>query len=350
MINHARSTTKKITDWLPGSVARTIVEAPAIEIEEFYIRLFLGIREAIPVATFKSFNFTKIPAGYAHGYASVSTDDPPASDLLIPSGTEFTTDDGRKYYSAEDVTWEAGEATVRIPIVAAGTGLLYNVSAGAITGSPFFNANFTVSNSAILNGRDQETDAEREARFAEYIGSLSRGTVAACLFAAKYTSILDDDGNVYEYVTRHGIDEQPGHVRIYVYSNRGEPSDELIAKGQRIIDGWKDPDTGEITPGYRAGGVRVDILPIHDRAIPWTAAVEMLSGFTFGSDVIQEMHDIYAGLLASVVPGDILHVGTIEAALSAAVGVKRVVPSSTTNISCNVYDALVPGTFTITEL
>lgn len=350
MLNHARATTKKITDWLPGSVARTIIEAPAVEIEEFYIRLFLGIREAIPVATFKSFGFDKLPAAYARGFVSVSTDTPPATDLLIPLGTEFTTDDGRKYFSTEAVTWLAGEDSVRIPVVAAAAGLAYNVSVGAITGSPFFDETFTVSNSAISNGRDVETDSEREARFAEYIASLSRGTVPACLYAARSATVLDEDGNISEYVTRVGINELAGHVRIYIYSSGGVASDALLANGQRLIDGWRDPDTNEIIPGYRAGGVRVDILPIQERAVPWTAAVEMLSGYELDAAVIQSLEDTYVDLLSTVQPGDVLHVGTIESALSGVTGVKRVVPSSTSNIICDVFEALVPGTFTITEL
>lgn len=36
-INHARAVSDKITDFQPGSVARTIMEAPAVEIEELYL-------------------------------------------------------------------------------------------------------------------------------------------------------------------------------------------------------------------------------------------------------------------------------------------------------------------------
>ena len=37
MLNHARSVTSKITDFQPGSVARTIMEAPAVEVEELVL-------------------------------------------------------------------------------------------------------------------------------------------------------------------------------------------------------------------------------------------------------------------------------------------------------------------------
>ena len=39
-INHARSVTEKITDFAPGSVARTLMEAPAVEVEELYLQMF----------------------------------------------------------------------------------------------------------------------------------------------------------------------------------------------------------------------------------------------------------------------------------------------------------------------
>ena len=70
-INHARAVTDKVTDWAPGSVARTLIEAPAVEIEELYLQMFLGLRDAIPVATFKSFGFEKLPAARAQGWVTV---------------------------------------------------------------------------------------------------------------------------------------------------------------------------------------------------------------------------------------------------------------------------------------
>jgi hypothetical protein len=351
IINHARSATKKVTDWIPGSVARTLVEAPAVEIEELYLQMFLGLREAIPVATYLSFGFGKLPPSYARGFVSVSSATPLTQAISIPIGTTFTTADGRTYLSTSALTWASGSSLIRIPIAAQYPGTAANVAAELITTSPLFtDSSFDISNALIANGKDAETDAEREARFAEYVASLSRGTVVACTNAAKHTVVLDADGNIYEYVTRTGLYEIGGYVRIYLYSSRGLPSADLIAAAQRTMDGYRDEVTGEIVPGFRAGGVRFDVLAMTERAIPFTAAVKMLPGFTLNSTVIQQLSDAYSTALARVQSGEVLHIDTLVQELLSVDGVLQIVPSTNSNIVCGVFETLIPSTFTITSL
>lgn len=349
-VNHARAVTDKITDFLPGSAARTLMEAPAVEVEELYMQMFLGLRDAIPVATFQSFGFDKLPAAVAHGWVSVSTETPPAEAMVVPSGTAFTAADGRVYTSTADVLWPAGDNVARIPVAYSSAGLSGNIASGLITSSNAFDDTYTISNGAIETGRDVETDKEREARFADYVASLSRGTVMACDYAARQAVVLDADGNRYEYVTRSGLAEVPGYVRIYIYSSRGPASAELLAHGQRIIDGWRDEVTGVATPGYRAGGVRVDVLKMVERAITLSIAVEMFPGFDLNADVEQRLGDIFGSAVRSVEPGGTLYLGTLVELLLAVPGVRQIVPSTNENILCAVNEALVPGALNVTPL
>lgn len=349
-INHARSVTDKITDFQPGSVARTIMEAPAVEIEELYLQMFTGLREAIPTATFLSFGFDRLPASFAHGWVSVSSPDPLNDPLTIPVGTEFSTADGRTYTSTAQVIWEDGEDMVRVPVVSATIGLVGNVAAGVINSSPLFPAPYTVSNAEISTGRDTETDAEREARFAEFIQALSRGTVTACMYAARNARVLDENGNIFEYVTRAGIDEEPGYVRIYVYSSVGIPTDELLAHGQLLLDGTRDDEAGTITPGFRSAGVRVDLLPMTERSVPLSIQVGMFTGYTLTSEVEQQISDIFASSIASILPGATLYLGTLIEAMLVVPGVRTIVPTSNQNIICGVFETLIPGQLTITAL
>lgn len=351
IVNHMRGTTTKITDFQPGSVARTLVEGPAVEIEELYLQMFLGLRDAIPVATFLSFGFDKLPAAYARGFVSISTAAPPSTAWTIPAGTEFTTTDGRSYLSTADVPWPAGEDSVRVPVSASAPGLSYNVAQGAITASTAFGDTCTISNSAISNGRDVETDDEQIARFAAFIGALSRGTVDACRYAAGQAQVLDVDGALYEYVARVGLAETPGYVRIYIYGSGGVASTELLASGQALIDGVRDPSTGEaITPGYRSAGVRVDVLPMVERVLPYAVNVGMLPGYSLTASVIQDLEDAYANALASVPSGGVLYVAEVETALLGVAGVKSAVPNVTENIVCGVFEVLTPGTLTVTPV
>lgn len=351
-INHARAVTDKITDFLPGSVARTLMEAPAVEIEELYLQFFLGLRDAIPVATFQSFGFDKLPAALARGFVSVFSETPLEFQQEIPSGATFGTSDGRIYVSTESVTWPAGTSSVKIPVAYTVAGYIGNAAAGVINFSSSFSASagYTVSNSAITSGKDAETDTEREARFADFVKSLSRGTVSACLYAAKQAVVNDEESNISEYVVRAGIVEQPGYVRIYLYSSAGLPSADLIAYGQKLIDGWKDTATGVVTPGYRSAGVRIDVLPMSERAISSTFSVGMLSGYTLTSAIRQSLTDVYATAIRAVQPGETLYLGTLVDQLLGVTGVLSVVPSGTQNIVCAGNEALVPGTVTFIAL
>lgn len=349
-INHARAVSTRVTDFQPGSVVRTIMEAPAVELEELYLQMFLGLRDAIPVATFQSFGFAKLPARSATGWVSISANEALADSIHIPLGTIFSTADGREYASTQVVDWAAGSTVVRIPVAAVVPGLSGNVAAGEIVNAAVLGAGLTTGNAAMTTGADAESDREREARFAEFIRSLSRGTVAACTFAARSVTIPDINGNIAEYVTRLGLDESPGILRIYLRSNIGAPSAELLAASQLILDGSRNVDTGVIVPGFRPAGVRVDVLPMAERAVPMSIEVGMVPGKTRTTAVDQALNDIYASAVRAILPGSTLYVGLLVEQLLAVPGVLSVLPTSGTNIACGASEALVPGTLTITSL
>ena len=351
-VNHARAVTKKITDFQPGSVVRTLMEAPAVEIEELYMQFFLGLRDAIPVATFLSFGFEKLPAKRAYGFVSVSSATPLANTVTVPAGTVFSTAAGDEYTSTEAVTWSAGSSLVRIPVQASVTGLAGNVAAGVIASSPLFpsSSGFVVSNALIANGADPESDAEREARFADFVAALSRGTVTACLYAARQPTVLDADGNIDQYVIKVGYEEIPGRMTVWIYSNRGVASAGLLANGQTIMDGTRNEVTGVITPGFRPAGVRVDVLAMVERTVSMGFQVDMLPGFSLTAAVEQSMSDIYGTAIRGIEAGQTLYLGTLVELLLAAPGVSAVIPQSTSNITCGNNETLVPGTLTLTAV
>lgn len=348
-INHARSVTDKITDFQPGSVARTLIEAPAIEMEELYMQMLLGLRDAIPVATFKSFGFDRLQPARAHGHVSMSLTPAPSSAITIPLGTVFGTTDGRTYTSTAALTWAIGVAVVRVPVQSTVVGAAGNIAAGGINSTALPGAGYVVSNSAITTGRDLETDSEREARFAEFVRSLSRGTMSACLYAVKLASLLDADGNFDEYVTRVGQVEEPGYVRFWVYSSKGVATPALIARAQSLIDGY-NADDGTVVPGYRPAGVRVDALAMAERAVPLSIQVGMYPGFDLDTAVRQSIADRFSSTLRATEPGTTLFLKNLVEEMLAVDGVRIIVPQSTENIACAASEALVPGLLTITAL
>ena len=93
MINHMRAATQRLTDFSIGSVARTLVEAPAVEIDQAYQQFFLGLKEAIPVATYQSFDFERLPAKAASGVLRF-VPAAGATTFVIPRGTAVRAPDG----------------------------------------------------------------------------------------------------------------------------------------------------------------------------------------------------------------------------------------------------------------
>lgn len=349
-LNHARAVTDKITDFAPGSVVRTIIESPAVEIEQLYMQFFLGLRDAIPTATFRSFGFNLLPAAFARGFVTVFNSSAPNSNVVIPINTQFTTTDGRIYYSSAATTWLAHSTSVRIPIIAAAAGAKYNAASGVINDSPYFDSSYTITNSAITTGRDAESDLERETRFSEYVTSLSRGTFAACLYAVKQATVKDESGNIVEYVSRVGSIETPGYVAYYLYGSGGIASTTLIANAQALLDGSKNAQTGVITPGYRPAGVDVQAILMVERAVSSTFSVGMFPGYTLNDTVKQTMTAIYASALTAVQPGNTLYIGTLVDYLLGVAGVQSVVPAVNQNIICGHQEALIAGTLTINPL
>ena len=349
-INHARAVTSKITDFQPGSVARTLMEAPAVEVEELYLQMFLGLRDAIPVATFRSFGFEKLPAAIARGFVSVSTSDALSEAINIPLGTLFTATDGRVYKSTTEVNWPISDSFVRVPVRYSLPGIAGNIAQGLIVASDLFDSRFEIGNALIVTGKDAESDAERESRFSDFIKSLSRGTTQACLYAAGQSVVLDIDGNVEEYVTRVGIEEISGRVTIWIYSSQGAASSFLLADGQLRLDGYRDEVTGVITPGFRPAGVRVDAVAMTERQVGMAISVRMLSTHSLTSAVQQQIRDIYDASIRAVLPGETLYLGTLVDAMLAASGVAEIVPGTNANITSSESEALIPGTLTISSL
>ncbi len=349
MLNHIRGTTTKITDLVPGSVARTLVEAPAIEIEELYMQIFLGLKEAIPVATFNSFDFTALPPAFAIGSVTASRSAPAAEDLTIPAGSVFTSDDGRQYLSRVDTVFPLTATSLTLQVIAAAAGSAYNIAAGSITGSVVFDSAYTITNAAIINGRDAETDSERQIRFADYIAGLSKGTLAACRYAAAQTALYDVDGNITEHVTRIGLSESSGYIRIYLYSSAGIPSVELVAAAQLRIDGYEDVQANKVVPGHRAAGVRVDVIAMVELAVDLSAVITMLPGYDFDAATVTAVESAFSVLLGNTEAGSVLYVTDIETAVLSVAGVASVRISATENLVCPANTALVLGAATISE-
>ena len=278
MINISRANDSKITDFSVGSVARTLMDASAIEIEELYLQILLGLQEAISTAVFNSFNFERRTAVHASGTARFSAPIS-ASARQIPFGTKIKSESSAfEYATATDAEIPAGSTFVDVLVSCTQTGALTNCNADTLTTMVNAISSVTVTNPlAFINGSDAETDAEIKTRFTAYIATLSRGTGAALRYGAAQSSIVDSAGAIIEQAKHIAVIEpfqtdvaQPiGLVNLYVHNGSGNTSSALVAKVQSDIDGANG------IPGWKSAGVVADVYAAPDYLVNVTGTITL---------------------------------------------------------------------------
>lgn len=288
MINHVRGVQKAVTDFNIGSIMRTLLEAPGVEIDEAYQQFFNGLVEAIPVATYQSFNFDALPAVQTSGPVAL-TIGASSQNLTIAAGTVFTPTSGSTFTftNAADVTILAGATSTPITIVATEAGAGGNLAANTgFTLSPLPAGFVSCVNPAIFNnGSDAETDPERKQRFNAYIQTLQRATNAGIEYGAETVALYDVNGVQTEKVQTALVIEpyildntQPiSLINLYVHNGVGSTSGALVTQVDKVIRGYVDA-LGNKVPGYKAAGVKMVVAAATEQAVAITGAITLEPG------------------------------------------------------------------------
>lgn len=283
MLNWLRANTTRVTDINQGSVVRTMLEAPAAEIEELYIQMFTGLKEAIPVAVYNTFGFDALTAVAAGGTLRFTAPAPAASPIPVPVGSAVRVP-GRTvtYTTKADATIGTGATYVDVICAADTAGVIGNVGADAVTEfvASVPGVSSVTNPQPFVNGRDAETEDNRLSRFRAYIITLARGTINAVIYGAKQATLVDVNGTVYEYVASASLVEpyltdsaQPvARVLVYVHNGAAATSAPLVARAQQIIDGYY-LDDGTAVPGWKAAGVQVVVAAATDQSVNVTGTV-----------------------------------------------------------------------------
>lgn len=265
MVEHMRSTTTRITDFNIGSVSRSILEANAAVLEEYYQDFYSGLSRAIPTAIYIGFGFDLLPAIAASGLVRFTRSGSTAAPLTIPAGTRLVSTTGVYYVTSASATMATGHATVDVAVTAETAGVLGNadplmlsiVSAGGVLSA--------TNPSSMSGGADIETDDQRADRFQAWIKTLSNCTLAVLEYQAKVPALYNaTTGVVSERAQYASAENTVGHVNLWVHNGSYGASAELLAAIQLHIDGYRDPVTDEWVNGYKPAGMRVDVrTPAH---------------------------------------------------------------------------------------
>lgn len=350
MILSARAHTERVTDYNVGSVARTLLEAPALEIDALYQAMVLNLLDAIPIAIYEGFGFSALPAVAAAGFVTFSVVEPVAGAArVIPAGTVLRAPgQATTYQTQAAAVIGIGATSTTVLIACTETGDIGNALSATITAADTGMADLTVTNpEPILGGRGPETAEERRARFVRYIQSLARGTVASLQYAVQQAQITALNGQVIERVERVAVEETPGHVDVWVYNGRGSTSIELVAAAARILEGYWDETTQDWIPGYRPAGMRTDVQAMTEQPVDVSMELDAPTAARTpavqdrAADAIRAVIRAEAGALLR--PAELLD-GVLR--LPDVDGARLLSPTAAVAILPHV--ALVPGTITVT--
>jgi hypothetical protein len=361
LINLARAGQDKVTDFEVGSVMRTLLEAPAAEIEELYMQMFAGLRETIPAAIYRAFEFPLLEPSVASGIVRV-TIAPISGATLIPAGTIFQRQDGARaidYIATQDITIAPSASFGDVPVAASAPGAVGNTApliAFDMDPAPlsFVSASST---GGMRGGTDGETEDERRARFREYVSSLQRATHRALRYAATLATITDASGAAVERITSASIVEPwlttpethtPGEVWLYVESRFADPSSNLLARCQQIIDGYTDPNTGAAVPGWKAAGVQVEVRAATRSALNVTGVLTAAPGYDAAALRAEAAATIatYLTELPIAAPAQRADMIARVMAIQGVVNITLSAPSADT--AATATSKITPGTITLT--
>lgn len=351
MMNWMKGTQTIITDFEEGAVARTMVEAPAAELDELYQQMLNGLIEAIPVATYNSFQFGALPANNTSGLVRVvitSSD----SATLISAGSVLTYAGGTVTYTSQsDVVIAPGDTYGDVLAVANVAGTAGNIaSVVPFTITPTPNGFVSAANLVpFINGFDAETPAARQLRFNAFIAALVRGTPLALQYGLSTVQLVDSLGNVTERVASSAIVEPyetdntrpPALVQCYIHNGVGNTSSDLIAQAQKVLYGYTD-SSGNKVPGWKAAGVHVDVYAATEIPLNIGGVLTVAPGFDEPT-VEAQANAVAAAYIVGIGIGQPFQVNVMVKAIMALAGVANFVEGDVSAPSVPVLGQVTGG-------
>ena len=363
MVGYMQATQGKLTDFSPGSVARTLVEAPAVEIDELYQMMLSGLLEAIPVSTFNSFDFAAKPAVVAGGRVVLETNGPAPEAIHIPAGT-LLHHPGHKtirYLVRDAVTIAPGQRQAQTVALAeivgtAGNAPAYSISA---TVGPLFGIARIYNPDAFITGQDPEEPEARRVRFLHYVSTLARGTRSAIEYGAMLAQLVDGDGLVIERAQsvvliepwQDDPDQPIGLVELYIHNGDRDTTPALVAQASKVVHGYYEneglPEQMAV-PGWKAAGVICRTYAAEDVPVDVTGVLTLFMGYDDARIALQVEEAIRSYIRRLPVGGDCLFAEIIAAAMEVP-GIYNVIPTEPlADVRVGRTRKAIPGTITLT--
>ena len=274
-----------LTNFNAGSRINTLLEAVALVSSQTSMDFFSALKLAIQTSTFMTFNFNKLGGTNSSGTIKFSVSSAASQTINIAVGIQISLNDltytttttgtiGIGQTVSSDITIQCDIAGVAGNIL--GMTIDTETGNGIILNKPD-NIDFAYNPLAFAGGTDEETDAERLARFTLYINSLSKGTPNAILTGALSVNGVRD-ASIEENVPTDGTST------VYCDDGSGNLSGALQTEIQKVIDGDVTDPTNY--PGYRAAGTTIIVSPPTIVSIPVTIEIDILTGSQIDTNVL----------------------------------------------------------------
>jgi hypothetical protein len=325
----------KVTNFTVGSVARSILEAVAMEIEDLYYYIRTKFEELQDNAIYNSFGYNKRPAVPATGYVTVRFTQPLTQSVLFKAGTRFYTIplNGKTIYfeSIEDVTANIGATEVDLLVRCTTAGTIGNVPAYSITrivnSMPFLAGVF--NKEKFFTGLPEETKEERQKRFNDFIQSLGKSSTPAIIYGCMQ---VEGIAGVY-------VKEDIGMIYVYAHDAFGNLNDQLKA------------DLEAKLYEYKAGGIKAIISGVIKKPIDLNIKVLIDNGYDKSSILYKIEEEVRVYLNKMVVSKPLVRADLIRF-------IMEIDREAIENISINLDKDIVvepqelirPGVITVTEM
>ena len=290
----------KITDFNEGSVIHTFLDTIARLVERAYVAIRQGYNEQLAILPYSPFGMTKKEGLYASGTVVFSRESALATSTVIPKGT-VVSGNGLSYTTTESGTIAANakdSGTINVTASAAGSD--YNIAVGIINGidSVVPADVVTVTNvSAFTGGTDEETDADFEERFKNYINGLSGTNI----YAIKNAALSVNAVRSVSIQNHKPPYKDIYNMTIYVDDGSGGASNKTLSAVKLAVEGdGTSTNQGHVVPGVNIRVIAPTVVPINiemsvavsnvdtgDAKIEITDTIaQYINGKTIGQEVV----------------------------------------------------------------
>jgi uncharacterized phage protein gp47/JayE len=136
-------------------------------------------------------------------------------------------------------------------------------------------------------------------------------------------------------------------VNVYIHNGVGSTTSDLVFLANQVIHGYYDSETGEKIPGWKAAGVKVEVLAAAEQPLTVTGDLTVGPGYV-EADVADAVELALGSYIASLDIGKpFVHSEAVFIIKSINGVVDFVFTTPAGNVTCDSNEKIVAGTITV---